>query len=67
MKLEAGKFYKMRNGETVGPIYENVGEWECANGVHGFTPMWNIETGVSQFFTFGPESDNPAYDLVEEE
>jgi hypothetical protein len=66
MKLEAGKFYKMRNGVTAGPIYENEGEWECDNWVEGFAPMWNLETGVCQFFYFGPESDKPAFDLVEE-
>jgi hypothetical protein len=66
MKLEAGKFYKMRNGETVGPIYENEGEWECNHNVGNFEPMWHLETGVCLFFSFGPESDKPAFDLVEE-
>tara|TARA_R110000744_G_scaffold243961_1_gene360838 strand:- start:216 stop:419 length:204 start_codon:yes stop_codon:yes gene_type:complete len=66
MKLEAGKFYMMRNGAIAGPLYEDEGEWECTNFVEGLAPMWHLETGVCLFFSFGPESDNPEFDLVEE-
>lgn len=67
MKLEEGKYYKLRNGEKVGPIYERSGEWVADHKVDGdYGPMWNLETGVANFMSTGPESDMPEYDIVEE-
>ena len=67
MKIEAGKYYRLRNGEKVGPVYESCGEWVADHKVDGdYAPMWNLETGVANFMSYGPESDVPEYDIVAE-
>lgn len=65
MKLEIGKFYKMRNGETVGPLLDDGnGVYMAKKPVGEFMPMWLAETGKSCFFCWFDQE--PEYDLVEE-
>lgn len=65
MIIEEGKFYKMRNGSTVGPmIWDTDGGW-CVTGCVDVWPfgMWDT-SGESAFFSDWDEQD-PQYDLVE--
>lgn len=69
MKLELKEcgYYKMRNGNVVGPIFEQDGEWVQDDGVDGLFPMWDINTGKCAFFmTQGENDEDSQYDLVEE-
>lgn len=64
MIIEEGKYYKMRNGSTVGPLYEaNDYEFTQEKGVDGFRPFWRAN-GKASFFVWSDE--NPDYDIVEE-
>lgn len=64
MKLEAGKYYKDRAGNTVGPMeMGRYGEWKVSShSVDGYLPMY-LEDGRSDFF-WG--NQDPKYDLIEE-
>lgn len=66
LQIEAGKYYRTRDGRKVGPMYERGGEWICDHQVDGYVPMWHLKTGVANFTTEGPESDDPQYDLIAE-
>lgn len=66
MKIEAGKYYRTRDGRKVGPLYMRGGEWVSDDIICGMAPMWNIDNGVANFFSSGLESDKPIYDLVAE-
>jgi hypothetical protein len=63
MKIEAGKKYKMRNGEEVGPMVWERELWVVEALVSEvYYGMW-LESGASDLFD--GEQDND-YDLVEE-
>jgi hypothetical protein len=66
LKIEAGKYYRTRDGRKVGPMYKSDGEWVCDNMIDEYIPMWNLKTGVANFTTEGPKSDYPQYDLIAE-
>jgi hypothetical protein len=66
LKIEAGKYYRTRDGRKVGPMYKRGGEWVCDNMIDEYIPMWNLKTGVANFTTEGPKSDYPQYDLIAE-
>ena len=72
MKIEEGKFYKMRNGRVVGPMEwttddANSSCWVANNyqsheAVDGYAGLWS-EDGTECFFYVG--TSDPQYDLVE--
>lgn len=70
MKIEAGKRYKMRNGNTAGPVTEDPSAegrvaFECLERVDGYFGMWNSQ-GRAEFFGSGDEAANRQYDLMKE-
>ena len=65
--LEAGKYYKMRDGRTVGPLEKVDGLWITEDYVDGYAPMWDKETGKCEFFTTPSINDTyNRHDLIEE-
>jgi hypothetical protein len=63
MKIEAGKKYKMRNGEEVGPMVWSQDIWVVDALVSSkFYGVW-LESGKGYLFCSEEDTD---YDLVEE-
>ena len=63
MKIEAGKKYRMRNGEEVGPMVWEQDIWVVDALVSSkFYGMW-LESGTGDLFCSEEDTD---YDLVEE-
>ena len=67
MKLEVGKYYVLASGQIVGPMFDEVNEWETLymsnDNVDGFMPVWN-EDGSADFFVWS--ENNPAHNIVKE-
>ena len=69
MKIEAGKYYKTRDGRTVGPIQRgNPNDpkeyWKCGGSMNGFICAW-FEDG--SFWPVGHcnrSGENSVYDLI---
>jgi len=67
MKLEVGKYYVLASGQVVGPMFDEVNEWETLymsnDNVDGFMPVWK-EDGSANFFVW---SENyPEHNIVKE-
>ena len=68
MKLEVGKYYVLKSGQIVGPMYyvgdDSDGFFESHDMVDRFYPMWK-ENGKADFFT-NPENNYPEHDVLGE-
>lgn len=67
MKLEAGKYYVLKSGQVVGPMFEEVGEEETLymsnDIVDGYLPVWK-EDGSADFFMYS--KNYPDHNVQEE-
>jgi hypothetical protein len=66
LKIEAGKFYKTRDGRKVGPMEKVSDFWTAGSGANG-TPGHFTNEGVSAFLGILPREENRAqHDLIAE-
>ena len=66
MTPEAGKYYRMRNGNVIGPLKPDPDllGFTVDQQVDGYFPGWCLD-GTGDFFLPGDEN-NSHYDLLEE-
>ena len=64
IKLEEDKYYKLRSGQHVGPLWEDGGLFFSYVRVDGYLPIWKKD-GKANFFT-RTKNISSEHDIVEE-